>query len=237
MSIRRRACMNKPELWRAVHHDKDSGERTPKPKFFNSPTPVTTATASPTTRPTQSVSTKSTPKSVSPSPLPSVSPSPYYTPISTARTNNSALRNTPRTTLQPKVQVLPQARKLFEVNNKRVDDLGALFMMAACSIKYRGVCMNNDTMNDIRRAIRRHLRLPLTDTNVTANHLFYNEARDVFGVECLITPVGNTNALKAIKLLYWVELGIAKDQDGYRTIQVYGANKFTERPPGFILIT
>jgi hypothetical protein len=238
MDIRRRACMNKPELWRAVNNEEK------KIRFFNSPTPKHTPSPPPKriqeARPSSPLQVTS-PK-LSPSPQVRTSPIPQVrtSPIPQVRTSPiPQVRTSPipqvRTSPIPQVTLkIPPAR--FELHNKPVKDIGSLFLMPACNIKYRGVCMGNDTMEDIKRAIRRYLRLPFTDTNISTNHLFYHEARDVFGVECLITPIGNTNALKAIKLLYWVELGLTKDLDGYRSVQVHAANKFVERPPGFTLI-
>ena len=219
LNIRRRACMRKAELWRAVH-DKEA-----KLKFFNTPSVNTRLPSPPLPEPQATTKTPNTPKQPS---VPPKKPQVVSHPVNISPS--------------PSVQRSPQKKAIathFQVNDKVVANISTLYLTPHGRVKYKGIQMTQAVTEDVVRSVRRSLGLTLNDYDLISNHMYYNQTKDIFGAEVVVShkALGTGMAAKAASLMYWVEYHLDKTPDGYRSITLNKVEKYTKMPDGFILIS
>lgn len=162
MNIRRRACMNKKELWQAVT---GTGNGI---KFFNSNSPCVK---------------KSQPTKKSPSPSQSYMPS---NKITQSSPHNSPI-NKPSVKFMEMTNKTPISN--FTIDSAPVTNVTKISLKPFDRLKYKSIILHL-ALDDIKRAIRKRLLLTL-DYNITLRFLYYNENLDVFGTEVQVTKEAN----------------------------------------------
>lgn len=221
MNVRRRACMNKKELWQAVTGI-GSGI-----KFFDTNSPC--HKKSPSLKNNIVISPYSTAKtSASFKSLPSYKD--HDTNVKSSHklmTNNTTSPKSSSYTLSPDTNIFTKpTQKLptpkFTVNSAPIRNVTQIALKPFERLKYKSVKLNT-TFDDVIRAVRKYLRLTL-DYNITLKFLYYNDKQDIFGAEVQVTK-------NAVVTFYWVEFQISKNVDGYKEVTVIRSTKGLTTPP------